>query len=144
MLTNAGKLATERGEVTDKELFTLHGAAYSVETVSTTPASGSCAVQLKFKDADGNAVKIPVAGIGYLSNSAAGLTHTAAGTSIAALTNGALSIIGPTADVGPHFAFTTTAAGLLGVTVTSGAGTYYLVFVLPNGKLAISDAVVVN
>lgn len=126
--------------VTTAELNKLDGAPFAV-TMASTPASGSCAVQLTFKDAGGAAVTAPVSGIGYLSDSASGLTHTAAGTSIAALTNGALTEL---VSKGPQFHYTTTAAGLLGITVTSGAGTYYLAFILPNGKLAVTGAVVIN
>lgn len=129
---------------TAAELNKLDAAPFTVTTVSTTPASGSCAVQFAFKDAAGVAVAAPVSGTGYLSTSATGLTHNAAGTSIAVLTNGALTTGGATADVGPFFHYTTTAAGLLGATVTSGAGTYYVAFRLPNGYLAMSDAIVVN
>jgi len=133
-----------RVKVTDAELAKLSGAPFKVTTASTTPASGSCAAQFVVKTADGVAVNSPVALIGYLTTSATGLTHNAANTSIAVLTNGALSILNPTASIGPHFMVTTTAAGLIGLTVTASAGTYYIAWVLPNGKLEMSSAIVVN
>lgn len=109
-------------------------------TTTATPASGSCGVQFVFKDASGNALTSPVAGILYLSEVSTGLTHNLADTSLAVLTNGALTNIG---GAGPSL-FTTTAAGLLGVTITAAADDYYVIFVLPNGSLLISDVCTVN
>ena len=114
--------------------------AYASVTTSTTPASGSCAVQFVFKDVDGNAVSAPVSGLLYLSEVATGLTHDLADTSLAVLTNGTLTNV---AGAGPSL-FTTTAAGLLGVTITANADDYYVVFVKPDGSLLISDVCTVN
>lgn len=129
---------------TAAELNKLDDAPFLVTTDSTTPASGSCAAQFTVKNAAGSAVAVPVSLRAYLTTSATGLTHDAAGTSIAVLTNGALTTDGATPSVGPHFTLTTTAAGLIGLTLTSGAGTYYVAFVMPNGKLVMSGAIVVN
>ena len=74
----------------------------------------------------------------YVSSSA-GAQATAA-TSLAALTNGSLT----TLVTGKVALVTTSAAGLLGITLTMTAGTYYLTFVLPNGKIITSSALVVN
>lgn len=109
-------------------------------TTTATPASGSCGVQFVFKDINGNALTSPVSGILYLSEVLTGLTHNLADTSLAVLTNGALTNIG---GAGPSL-FTTTAAGLLGVTITAAADDYYVVFVTPNGSLLISDVCTVN
>ena len=130
--------------VTSDELAKFSLAPFLVTTTSTTPASGSCAAQFVVKNAAGVAVAVPVCIRAYLTDSATGLTHTAAGTSIAVLTNGALTTDGATPSVGPHFTLTTTAAGLIGLTVTAAAGTYYIAFVMPNGKLVMSSALVVN
>ena len=108
----------------------LDGKAYDVSTVAT-PASGSCGVQFVFKDADGKPVAEPVAGICYIATDALGLDHKIADTSFAVLTNGALTNIG---GAGPSL-FTSTAAGLLGVTITAAADDYWVVFILPSGKL---------
>lgn len=112
------------------------------ETVTTTatPASGSCAVQFVFKDAAGDTVTEPVSGLLYLSESATGLTQDLADTTLAVLTNGALTNIG---GAGPSI-FTTTAAGLLGLTITAAADNYYVVFVKPNGTLLISSVCTSN
>lgn len=124
---------------TAAELNAVDGAVLTM-TTATTPASGSCAVQLVFKDAAGVTMTIPTSGILYLSEVATGLTHDLADTTLAVLTNGALTNIG---GAGPSL-FTTTAAGLLGLTITAGADDYWVVVVLPSGKLLISDVCVVN
>lgn len=114
---------------------TLMIPAFNSITTTATPATGSCAVQFVFKDASGNAVTSPVSGLMYLSEVATGLTHNLADTSLAVLTNGAITNIG---GAGPSL-FTTTAAGLLGMTITALADDYYVVFVKPDGSLLISD-----
>ena len=116
------------------------GKALKSMTTATTPASGSCAVQLVFKDQDGSALTSPISGMLYLSEVATGLTQDLADTSLAVLTNGALTNIG---GAGPS-AFTTSAVGLLGVTITAAADSYWVVVVQPDGSLLISDECVVN
>lgn len=107
-------------------------------SMSTTPASGTCAVQLTFKDSDGIALARVTSGLIYMSNST-GLAIAGA-TGLAVLTNGALTEL----STGKVAHFVTTAAGLLGMTVTAGAGTYYATIVLPNGKVLTTGAIVVN
>ena len=116
------------------------GNNYSVVTAATDGADGTCAVQFTFKDADGNALTAPISGLCYLSEAATGLTHNLADTSLAVLTNGALTNIG---GAGPSL-FTTTAAGLLGMTITAANDDYYVVFVQPDGTLLISDVCAVS
>ena len=114
--------------------------SFASVTTTATPASGSCAVQFVFKDAAGNALTSPVSGILYLSEVATGLTHNLADTTLAVLTNGALTNLG---SAGPSI-FTTTAAGLLGLTITAAADDYWVVFVKPDGTLLISGLCKVN
>lgn len=109
-------------------------------TTTATPAVGSCAVQFVFKNADGSALSEPISGLCYLSEVSTGLTHDLADTSLAVLTNGALTNVG---GAGPSL-FTTTAAGLLGMTITAAADDYYVVFVQPNGELLVSSVCTVN
>lgn len=109
-------------------------------TTTATPASGSCGVQFVFKDALGVVVAAPVTGFMYLSEDAAGLGQVLADTTLAVLTNGALTNLG---SAGPSI-FTTTAVGLLGMTITAAADDYYVVFVKPNGTLLISTVCTVN
>lgn len=120
------------------EINSLTNQPASLTTVSTTPASGTCAVQLALKDSAGAALNHAVSGIGY-SSTVDGL-DVAAVTSFATLTNG---IIDPVTTT-KVFHFITSATGTLGCTVTAGAGTYYLTLQLPNGKLVTSSAIVVN
>jgi hypothetical protein len=125
---------------TAAELNAMDNAAIVSMTTATTPASGSCAVQLVFKDAAGVTVAVPVSGLLYMSEVATGLTMDAADTSLAVLTNGVLT------NLITHSLshFISTAAGLLGMTITAATDSYWIVIVLPNGKLLISDECVVN
>jgi len=61
-------------------------------------------------------------------------------TSLAVLTNGSIEAVVAT----KIYHYVTTAAGLLGVTITTGAGSYYPVFVMPNGSLEIGTVCTVN
>ena len=111
-------------------------------TTTATPASGSCGVQFVFKDAGGTTMAKPISGLLYLSEASTDLTIDAADTSLAVLTNGKLTnIISHSLS---HFI--TTAAGLLGLTITAAADDYYVVFMLPGlgGTLLISDVCTVN
>ena len=116
------------------------GKALKSMTTATVPASGSCAVQLVLKDQDSSTLTSPLSGLLYLSEVGTGLTHDLADTTLAVLTNGALTNIG---GAGPSL-FTTTAAGLLGVTITAATDSYWLVLVQPDGTMLISDECVVN
>ena len=114
--------------------------SYTV-TTTATPATGTCAVQFVFKDPNtGATINYPISGIGYIAAAADGLA-TKAVTSIAVATNGRLLNM-PT--VTSMFQFTTTAAGLLGMTITASASDNYVVFVLPNGKLLVSTVCTIN
>jgi len=108
-------------------------------TTTATPASGTCGVQFVFKDSSGITLTTPSTMHMYLSASS-GLTHATAITSFAALTNGACTSL----VTGQHAIVTTTAAGLLGLTLTGSAATRYVVFVLPSGKHLISGALTIN
>lgn len=115
-----------------------HLQVASVTTVSTAPASGTCAVQFALKDAAGSAIAAVTPIMFYTSDVSGALA--AAVTSYAALTHGATQTL-VTGQI--QFA-TTDSGGLLGLTVTNTAGTTYVTFVLPNGKTAVSSAIVVN
>jgi hypothetical protein len=126
---------------TAAELNTLDGSPASV-TTTATPASGSCAVQFVFKDAAGTTMAVPSAGTFYLSESADGTTVDAADTSVAVLTNGVVNIVDT--GVAKYYNYVTSAAGLLGLTITAAADDYYVVFVKPNGLLMISTVCTAN
>ena len=124
---------------TPAEINAMDGAPLSM-TTTTTPAATTCAVQLVFKDAAGVTMAVPVSGLLYLSEAADGLEHHLADTSLAVLTNGALTNLG---SAGPSL-FTTDATGKLGLTISAGTDSYWVVVVLPSGKLLISDECVVS
>ena len=115
-------------------------SAFASMTTTTTPASGTCAVQFVFKDANGTVLAAPVAGTFYLPEVATGLEIDIADTSVAVLTNGAVTLMDT--GVASYYQFVTTAAGLLGVTITATADDYYIVFIKPDGTLLISDVCV--
>lgn len=107
-------------------------------TTTTTPATGTCAVQFVFRDCNGKALTKPITGTASFTNST-GLAFANA-TSCAVLTNGAWRDV----SAGYVGQYITTAAGLLGVTVTAGTGSYYMTFEMPNGQLLTSPALVSN
>jgi hypothetical protein len=119
------------------EINSLVGQPASA-SMTSTPGTGTCAVQLTLKDAAGVALTHAVAGFGYLSNST-GLAIAAA-TSIATLTNGIISQL----VAGTTFMFVSSAAGLLGATVVGAGGSYYITLIAPNGKLITTTAIVCN
>jgi hypothetical protein len=134
---DSSSLAVTGLTATAAELNALHDMPASV-SMTTTPASGSCAVQLTFKNAAGVALSHAISGFGY-SSTVDGLA-IAAVTSLATLVNGIEDVITTTKD----FHFITSAVGLFGITLTAPAGTYYLTFILPNGKMITTGAIVVN
>ena len=119
------------------EINTLTDAPASM-TTTATPATGTCGVQFVFKNAAGSAIGHAIAGEAYFSGST--------GLAIAAATSAATLSHGDWLDIvaGKTGHFVTTAAGLLGVTVTAGAGSYYLSFQLPDGKILTSSVLTVN
>ena len=121
------------------ELNTVDGSALTM-TTATTPASNSCAVQLVFKDAAGVTMAVPTSGLLYISDVATGLTNDPV-DGLAVLTNGVLNNL----EAHGTSIYTTTAAGLLGLTIShTGADSFWVVVILPSGKLLISDECVVN
>lgn len=136
---DAGELNKLDGvTATTAEINALAGEIASVSQVST-PASGSNGTQFTFKNAAGVAVSGVRTMLAYISTDAG--VQAAAVDGLAVLTNGGLTelVTGKTCVV------TTTSAGLLGVTLTeSSASSYYLSFVLPNGRVITSTALVVN
>ena len=110
-------------------------------STATTPAAGSCAVAMVFKDAAGVTMATTIAGTFYISDLATGLEVDVLDTGAAASV-GALTLV----DTGitSYYNFVTTAAGLLTVTNTSGADSHWLCFMHPTGKLVISGECVIN
>jgi hypothetical protein len=127
---------------TAAELSEMTNIWASITTTAVDGTDGTATVQFVFKDANGITMATPVAGEFYFSEVATGLTVDALDNSLAVLTNGVITLI----DTGvlKGWNFVTTAAGLLGLTVTSNADTYYCVFKHPTGKLVISDAITIT
>ena len=136
--SSAAEVNILTGVTADK--FDLNTVADAIVSMSTTatPASGSNGVQFVFKDGTGTAIASQRSMISYISD-VNGAPVTAV-TSFAALTNGSVDLL----IVGKQYRVLTTAAGLLGLTVTGSAGTVYVSFQLPNGKILTSSALVIN
>jgi hypothetical protein len=114
----------------------------SVTTTFVDGTDGTGTVQFVFKDAAGVTMATPVAGMFYLSEVATGLASAPADTSIVTLTNGEIQNV----DAAVHngWRFITSAAGLLGATITAAADSYWIVFIHPTGKLVISDEMAIT
>jgi len=135
---DAAELNIMDGVTADK--FDLNTVADAIVSMSTTatPATGSNTVQFVFKDGTGAAIASKRSMIAYISD-IDGAPVTAV-TTFAAATNGSVDLL----IVGKQYRCLTTAAGLLGLLVTATAATYYVSFVLPNGKILTSSAIVSN
>lgn len=107
---------------------------HSIDLTSEIGGSGTCAVQIVFKDNRDVAMAVPVTGDFYLSKVETGLTMDAADTGIAVLTNGALFEL-DAAHKG--WKFVSSDAGLLGFTITANQDSYWACFKKPTGILEI-------
>lgn len=135
---DTGAVVSANGvDLSPEEIAQLSDQIVSV-TTTATPATGSNGVQFVFKNALGNIIT-GIRGLTCYVSTSAGAQTTAV-SSLAVLTNGGLT----TLVTGKVALVTTSAAGLLGITLTASAATYYLSFVLPNGKVITSSALVVN
>ncbi len=137
MIIGAGEIRTKAGVVSERDLGASRDLIASM-TTTTTPATGSCAVQFVFKNAEGRTITGIRSFEGWISSSV-GAPVTAV-TSFAALTNGSVDV----KVTGKIYNVLTTAAGLLGLTVTGTAATRYITFRLANGRLLTSSAIVIN
>jgi hypothetical protein len=124
------------------ELNLMDNVWASVTTTFVDGTDGTGTVQFVFKDAAGVTMATPVAGEFYISEVATGLTVDALDTGLAVLTNGVIDLIDT--GVAKYYNYVTTAAGLLGATITSNADSYWVVFKHPTGKLVISDELAIT
>ena len=141
-ITDVKALKIDGTEITATAAELNAGVLGGVASMTTAEvgASGSCAVQLVFKDADGVTMAVPTGGMLYISEVATGLSNDPV-DGLAVLTNGALDEL----VTGGASIYTTDAVGKLGVTIThSGADSFWIVVILPSGKLLISDECVVD
>jgi hypothetical protein len=142
ILTLGGVRSGDKGyQFTAAEMNTVDNQWASIATTAT-PAAGSCGVQFVFSDAAGTTMATTVAGRFYISEVATGLTVDAADTSVVVLTNGVVNIVDT--GVAKYYDYVTTAAGLLGLTITAAADNYWVCFVNQQGGLTISDVCTVN
>lgn len=112
--------------------------AYTV-TTAATPDTGTCAVQFQFKDpTTGANLAYPISGLCYSSTST-GLAINAI-TSAATLTNGSILALSATS----LWHFITDGTGRVGITLTGDAGSKYITFILPNGKLLTSTVLTIS
>jgi hypothetical protein len=109
----------------------------SVTTTFVDGADGTGTAQFVFKDAAGTTMATPVAGHGYISEIATGITVDLLDDALTVDTNGVLTLSEST--VYSNFNFVTSAAGLLGIDLQGDPDSYWVVFVHPTGKLVISD-----
>lgn len=124
-----------------QELNLLDNVWASVATTWTDGTDGTGEVQFVFADAAGTTMATPVAGTFYISEVATGLTVDALDTGLAVATNGVVNIM----DTGSakYYKFVSSAAGLLGLTLTSNADSYWVVFEHLGG-LVISDELAIT
>lgn len=121
------------------ELNLLDGGWASFST-ATTPASGTCAIQLVFKDAAGVAMANACVGTVYVADAATGIGVSTI-TGLVALTNGEVTIVDT--GVPKYYKFITDATGKLGFTLTAGTASYYLIFEHPSKGVAVASSVCV-
>jgi hypothetical protein len=137
---NRFRIGGDEVNSTAAEINTLDGAAAAVEYSVGTEAANVINVALQFQDANGIDVAVPVGCKFYLADDSAGLTPSATAP------DGGIAI-------GTDGALIEWAANLSGIVVSeadgdvdiditeSGVATWYLVVVLPNGKLDVSAAI---
>jgi hypothetical protein len=128
--------------VTGTILNTALSAVIVPYTVTTTPsvaaeAANVVAVAAQFT-AGGSNIAYRFNGHFFLSDDSSGIGFAATGPdSVAAGAEGKVLLV----VAKKLYAFQTNAAGLVNIDVThAGAGTFYMVFVLPNGKQIVSGA----
>lgn len=119
-------------------LSNFNGMACDAD-ISVSVADTAATVTIQLKDWNGDDLAVPGTVICYLSSDSAGLDFNAATvtTETAIATDGSLAIL--LAKIA--YLVTSEADGDIGLTVTdTGDDVYYLVVVLPTGKLVVSDA----
>ena len=120
------------------EWTTEVGCADSVTFTISAQSGETRPVTIQLEDWAGNNLTVPTSVLCYLTNDAVGIVPTAlADADLLIGTNGKLVELFEKVV----YQLVSTATGLINVTVTeNGVDSYYLVIVLPNGKLAVTAA----
>jgi len=124
------------------ELSLMDNMWASVTTTAVDGTDGTATIQFIFKDGAGVTMATPVAGEFYISEVATGLTVDALDNSLAVLTNGVITLLDTA--VLKHWTYVTSAAGLLGLTMTSNADNYWVIFKHPTGILVPSGQITIS
>lgn len=112
----------------------------NLTTVSAVPASGSCTASFLFTNGDSQPLEYILPIFYYLSDEDGKISSAV--DSVAAATEGSVMQI-----VNGQFGFAQTSdtdPSLLSMTFTGDPGTYYCSFMFPNGRAAVSQALVIN
>lgn len=135
------KLAGTALSTTAAEVNALDGAPLDVDfTIGTEQGGNTINVGIQLNDADGNALATRASVFAYLSDDANGdsIAATAPSGGVAVGTDGlAIPVVADKA-----FQLVSEADGDIDLDIVeAGADTWYLIVVLPNGKLAASGAI---
>lgn len=125
------------------EWTTEVGCAYDADIDVGNESAGKIAVTIQLKDYAGNNLTVPNSITAYCASNPTGLTYAVTDLTTDIHTDtGSLAVLA-TKGV---YQLVSTAAGLIVLDCTdAGASTaFYLVFVLPNGKLIVSDVIEVT
>ena len=119
------------------EWTSIIDCAYDAEFTIADQSDETRLVTIQFKDFEGKNLDVPFSGIIYLSTDSAGLTFNAlTDAELLEATYGKLQVL----VTKLMYQLVTNAAGKIDVTVTENDTTsHYLVLVMPNGKLVVSD-----
>lgn len=128
------------GNVNPAETIEIVGAyllAPATIATTTTPATGSCAVQLQFSNFGADLVAILIGGRMYFSDVNGNPTSPTITSVVATLG----SIV--TGTSGITFDFTTNSRGQLQFTVTASASTYYISWICPTSSVPVTTTAIV-
>lgn len=121
------------------EWTTIVGVAQKATIIVGAEGANAITVTIQLKDWAGNNLAVPASILAYTASNATGLTYaiTTVSTDTVAATGSLAVLIAKGA-----YLLTSTAAGVIILTVTdTGTNSFYLVLVLPNGKLVISGVI---
>jgi hypothetical protein len=123
------------------ELNLLQNMWDQFTTTFVDGTDGTGTVQLVFKDAAGVTMASPIAGTMWIADAADGTAKSTI-TSLVELTNGEIEISNTGAPT--FYDYITSAAGLLGFTLTAGAADYYCAIIHPTGKIVTSAVLAIT